>query len=249
MLAKTLRFDNDVLAIIRSMDWQDNGHLGVFTCGQLDRKLYERTNQALKALGGKWDRSKGGHVFPIDPRPQAEGLIKSGSLIVEKDGFFETPPEVVARMIELVWPVGSVLEPSAGLGAIVDQLPISKECVFCIEKNEQRAEFLRRKGYAVYCCDFLEYVTSGLFNTILMNPPFEKKQDIDHVRHAYQCLVPGGTLVSVMSEGTFFRGDRKTTKFRNWAEQVGAYIEQLPPKSFKESGTNISARLIVIHKT
>jgi len=248
LLTKTLKFDNDVLFVIRSMDWQNDGCLGILTCGQLDRKLYERVNKALEAMGGKWNRSKGGHVFSLDPRSQVEGLIENGLLVVEKDGFFETPPEVVNRMVELVWPTGKVLEPSAGLGAIASRLPVSKDRIFCIERNEQRAEHLRHKGYTVQCYDFLKYKAPEKFDTIFMNPPFEEGQDIDHVQHAYQCLANGGKLVSIMSEGTFFRGDRKATDFRDWAERVSAYTEQLPPESFKESRTNVSARLIVICK-
>ena len=249
MLTKTLKFDEDVLFILRSIDWQEDGRLGILTCGQLDRKLYVRVNKALKAMGGRWARSKGGHIFLLDPRLQVEGLIENGLLVVEKDGFFETPPEVVNRMIGLVCPTGNILEPSAGLGAIADYLLVPQSQIFCIEKNEQRAEFLRNKGYTVQCLDFLEYEASKKFDTIFMNPPFERGQDIDHVQRAYQCLADGGKLVSVMSEGTFFRSDRKATGFRNWAERVGIYTEQLPLKSFKESGTSVNTRLIVIQRT
>jgi len=107
---KTLKFDNDVLNIVSAIEWQDNGRLGVLACGQLDRQLYLRVNKVLEALGGKWNRKRGGHVFPMDPRPQVEGLVESGTLIIERDGFFETPPEIVKRMVELVNPIGKILE-------------------------------------------------------------------------------------------------------------------------------------------
>ncbi len=247
MLTKALKFDDDVLSIIQSMDWQDNGRLGILTCGQLERRLYQRMNKALSAMGGKWNRSRGGHIFSLDPRPLIHGLVESGTLVIERDGFFETPPEVVDRMIELIWPKDRILEPSAGLGAIADRLPINRASILCIERNERRVAELQKKGYDVLQGDFLA-IEPGMFCTIYMNPPFEQGQDIDHVRHAFECLAPGGTLVSVMSEGTFFRNDCKATAFRNWAEQVDAHIEQLLPKSFKASGTNVNARLIVIHR-
>lgn len=243
-LTKVLRFDDDVLAIIRAMDWQDGGKLGILMCGQLDRKLYQRVNKALAAMGGKWNRSKGGHTFPLDPRPRVEGLIESGALTVERDGFFETPPEVVTCMVGLIWPAGRVLEPSAGLGAIADNLPIGREYILCIEKNAQRAEELRKKGYPVRCGDFL--TMQGVFDTIFMNPPFEAGQDIDHVRHAFSCLAPGGKLVSVISVGSFFRSDRKATAFREWFGRVGGQTEDLPPNSFKSSGTGVNVCLVVI---
>jgi len=246
MLTKILQFDNDVLAVLRTMGWQDDGKLGILTCGQLDRKLYVRVNKALNAMGGKWNRSKGGHIFPLDPRPQVEGLIENGVLTVECDSFFETPPEVVAHMVELVQPIGDVLEPSAGLGAIADRLPISKAHILCIEKNEQRAAKLREKGYVVQCGDFLT-MTPGVFDTIFMNPPFEEGQDIGHVQHAFECLALGGVLVSVMSVGPFFRSDRKATAFREWLDRIGGYTIDLPLNSFKHSGTSVNACLVVIH--
>jgi hypothetical protein len=251
-LTKTLRFDDDVLAVLRNMRWEDEGRLGIITGGQMERKLYERLAKALTAMGGKWNRKAGGHLFPFDPRPQVEGLINNGTLQVERDGFFETPLAVVRRMCELVQPTGNVLEPSAGMGAIADHLPILQDRVFCIEKNEQRAQALRDKGYTVHCGDFLEYklnYSRGLFDTIFMNPPFEDGQDMTHVKHAYSLLrVGGGVLVSVMSEGPFFSNFARAVNFRRWLDVMGAYNEQLPDKSFHDSGTDVATRLVVIRK-
>ena len=39
----------------------------------------------------------------------------------------------------------------------------------------------------------------GKYDRILMNPPFEKLQDIDHVRHCFDQLKEGGVLVAVMA--------------------------------------------------
>lgn len=249
MLSKTLKFDQDVVAILRSASWSDDGLLAVLTCGQLDRKTYENVNKALEAMGGKWTRKVQGHIFPTDPRPQVEGLLETGSLQVVRDGFFETPLDVVRRMTEIIDPTGNVLEPSAGLGAIADHLPILQDRVLCIEKNEQRAAALVKKGYTTRCMDFLEFKPRGeYFDTIFMNPPFEEGQDIDHVKHAYALLSPGGSLISVMSEGPFFRNDRKAIDFRHWLHAVGAYDEKLPEGSFKSSGTGVAARLVWINK-
>jgi hypothetical protein len=187
----------------------------------------------------------GGHVFQFDPRSQVDGLLESGNLTIERDGFFETPPAVVKRMTELVWPSGKVLEPSAGLGAIVDHLPIEKTSILCIEKNTQRVADLKEKGYTVQCGDFLT-MTPGKFDAIFMNPPFEEGQEIDHVQHAFSCLAPGGGLVSVMSAGPFFRGDRKAVAFREWFESADGTKESLPPESFKVSGTGVNTCLVVV---
>lgn len=249
MITKQLRFDDDVLDILRSMDWQQDGLVGILTCGNLDRPMYLKVNKALAAMGGKWNRKLKGHLFPIDPRLTVTDLLEDGTLTIEKGGFFETPPAVVQKMLDLIiidWE-NAILEPSAGLGAIADQLPIDREKIICIEKNPQRVDVLRSKGYYAICTDFLTFV-GPQYNTIVMNPPFEVGQDILHVQHAYTLLALGGWLVSVMSEGPFFRSDKKATAFREWLEDVGAYSHKLEPGSFKESGTGVSARLLTIHK-
>jgi len=244
MLTKQLRFDDDVLAVLRGMEWQQGGLLGILTCGQLERALYVRVNKALGAMGGNWNQRAAGHIFRLDPRPQVEGLLDNGVLIIEKDGFFETPPAIVERTLELIVVRGTILEPSAGLGAIADKLP--RDSLVCVEKNAERAIALQQKGYRTEHRDFL--TMSGQFDTIVMNPPFEQGQDIDHVRHAYEVLAPGGWMVSVMSEGPFFRQDKKAQAFRAWLVIVGGYSEKLDNGAFKDSGTQVCTRLVTIHR-
>ena len=95
--------------------------------------------------------------------------------------------------------------------------------------------------------DFLE-ITTQPFDRIVMNPPFEKLADIDHVLKAYDCLKNGGRLVSIMSPGPFFRSDRKCQAFQAWINDVGAEVTDLEPGTFKASGTGVNAKLVVIDK-
>ena len=256
-LTRTMKFDDDVMQVLRAMEWSDEGRLGIITGGQLERGLYQRCVKAFEVMGGKWDRKAVGIVFKTDPRPQVEGLVTSGELVVERDGFFETPRKVVERMLELV-PVSktdhSILEPSAGMGAIVKGLisyGVRPNSILCVEKNSDRALKLRDFVGDVFCCDFLRFmldVDFRKFDRIYMNPPFEELQDIDHVKHAYDLLADGGKMISVMAESAFFRSDKKSVAFREWLEEVNAYIEKLPEGSFKESGTGVNTRLVVIEK-
>jgi 16S rRNA G966 N2-methylase RsmD len=262
MLTKTLHFDDDVLAVIRAMEFSTDGCLGKITGGQLDRKLYERTNKALETMGGKWNRGKGGHVFAFDPRPRVEGLLDNGSLTVERDGFFETQPAVTSRMFGYVKPRGWVLEPEAGLGAIAREIltyPAKITHLALVEKNQLRAGTLmsrlatKYKHVEVWHEDFLECDLATFcmpfgFDCIYMNPPFEEGQDVEHVRHAYDQLADDGAMVSVMGEHAFFANDRRSTDFRKWLEEVGGESHELPPGSFEESGTGVNTRLVVIQK-
>lgn len=251
MLTKKLTFEPEVLEILQSMKWENDGLLGILTCGQLDRDMYLKVNKALDALGGKWNRKTGGHIFKVDPRDAIYETVETGVLEVEKDGFFETPLAVFERMIHLSIPYGLILEPSAGLGAIADNLSklVSKDDILCLEKNSQRCAELLKKGYTIIPKgNFLDYNPGPIFDRVYMNPPFEQLQDVDHVLHAYECLRNGGELVSVMAESAFFRSDVKSTDFRKWLDTVDSAYEKLPEGSFKESGTMVNTRLIVIRK-
>jgi len=247
MLTKTLKFEDDVLEVLKAMEWSNDGLHGVLV-GQLDRKLYERVNKALKAMGGKWNRSAKAHVFKLDPRLQVVGLLENGALTIERDGFFETPLEVVNKMLALadIRSGDIVLEPSAGLGAIAKHVKSIGAEIFCVEKNEQRAKALSEMGYQVKNEDFLSIKPERKYDVVVMNPPFEELQDISHVMHAHKFLRDEGVLVSVMCEAAFFRSNTKAKAFREWFDEVGGYSEKLPEDSFRKSGTGVSCRIVVI---
>lgn len=244
MLTKTLKFNDDVLSVLRGMKWQEDGRLAKITT-QLDRALYVSVNKALEAMGGKWNRSAGGHVFSDDPRSQVKGLINSGNITIEKDGFFQTPAALAERMVQLanIQPGDSVLEPSAGLGAIASQIwRVHPELDVC-EANPDRANFLVAQGYKLASLDFIWY-SMKQYDKIIMNPPFEECQDIDHVLHAFSLLKPSGRIVAIMSNHWTFANDKKSIAFREW---FTGDIEALPPGTFKESGTGVNAVLVVIY--
>ena len=88
--------------------------------------------------------------------------------------------------------------------------------------------FLKAKGYEVVGKDFMKDVSEGKsYDRIVMNPPFSKRQDTEHVRRAYDLLKPGGRLVAIVSEGSFFGKDKKASEFRDWLEEVGGTSEKL----------------------
>jgi hypothetical protein len=186
-------------------------------------------------------------------RREAEVLLDIGQI----PGFFPTPARVVQRLLGLasIDPGMSVLEPSAGSGAIADV--IRESCpqahLAVCEINYSLRELLDLKGYyLIEAHDFLEYYVTqnGVdgWDRIVMNPPFEHLKDVDHVRHAYDCLSAGGRLVSVMSESAFFRKDKKAAEFREWLDERGGYTEPLEEGAFKEIGVGVKARVAVIDK-
>lgn len=167
-------------------------------------------------------------------------------------GFFPTPPAIVAMMIDRseLRPEHRVLEPSAGSGNILDA--IRNECpsaaVTAFEVSPRLVRILCLKGHEVKQGDFMAEDPSPVFGRVLMNPPFEAGQDIEHVRRAFSWLAPGGRLVAIMSPGAFYRSDRKATEFREWFESIGGEVENLPDGSFKSSGTGTAAVLVEVRK-
>ena len=144
-----------------------------------------------------------------------------------------------------------VLEPSCGNGQLADviweHLPAG---MCCIELNTDMKRYLSEKPYGVNYRDFLDVTKKeiGTINRVVMNPPFTRHQDIDHVRHAYDLLDAGGVLVAIMCESTFFRSDKKSVEFRDFLDSVYAQTIKLEPGAFRESGTDVVTRIVKIRK-
>jgi len=167
------------------------------------------------------------------------------------DGYFPTPKPLAERLVDEadIKPGMRVLEPSAGKGSLVDAIKQAQPTadVTAIEPYSSLHDILKAKGHNPLREDFLEH--KGQYDRIVMNPPFENGQDIDHVRHAYDQLAPGGKMVAIMGEGGFFRGDKKATDFRDWLDNKGV-SEKLPEGSFKTSDnpTGVNTRMVTIDK-
>lgn len=219
--------------------------------GQLDRAMYVKVNKVLEAAGGKWNRKAQAHLFPEPAAPILAALQADGTVLTAQDeGWFPTPPPVVARILMLagLQPGMKVLEPSAGDGAIAGPAASWGCAVDCVELNAKRATALRAAGFArsVADCDFLNVTPHPVYDRVLMNPPFAGKADLTHVRHALGFLRPGGLLVAVMAAGVQFREDRATAGFRELVDEAGGEIIPLPDEAFKESGTGIRTVLVTI---
>lgn len=177
---------------------------------------------------------------------------------VSAPSLFPTPPELAARVIDEagIESLHRVLEPSAGTGNLVDEILRRGACeVVAIEANPTVGQALRARftetdpRLSVCVRDFMTVNGElGRFDRIVMNPPFERGQDAQHVRHAFEKLNEGGRLVSIMSPGPFFRADSASVAFREWFDEVGGVVEDLPEGSFKASGTNVATRLVIIDR-
>lgn len=249
----TKKITPDVLAVLKEAKVDGNR---LQLSAKLSRALYMQTANVIEMLGGKWDKREQSHMFPEDAGDRIAEAVMTGEVTDLKQlyQFFETPPALAARMVEManIPSKGAVLEPSAGHGAIVREiLKAHPEWLFAVELDELKCEKLKGelRGLTVYCGDFMEYPPKkeNRYSRIIMNPPFNKGQDIAHVEHAYDLLAPGGRLVAITSPAWQYRTG-KWAAFKNWLDDVSATVVDLPEGTFAVSGTNVRACLLSIDK-
>jgi predicted RNA methylase len=244
-----MRVSPDVIAVLDRCTFDGSS---LTLPGQLDRQDYVAVNKVIEAAGGKWNRKAKAHLFDEPAADTIERVILAGEVVSAKQalGYFPTPPRVVAEVISLadLYDGLRVLEPSAGDGALVDAVAPLTGHVDAIEIDEKRAGHLISQGIAssVAQADFLTVAPDEPYGRVVMNPPFAKQADVDHVMHALGFLTPGGRLVSVMAIGVTFRQIRKADDFRKLVADRGGFFEELPDDAFKASGTGIKTVIAVI---
>lgn len=198
------------------------------------------------------------------PESEAAKLAREKSQEIERKvnelrsanapGFFPTPATLADQLIVEadLRPGQRVLEPSAGIGSLCEVVRevVPDAEIVAVEVRPALADIVALKGFKCINADFLELESDELFDRVIMNPPFEKGADVDHVRAAFDRLKPGGRLVAIMSEGTFSRSDAKATGFRDWLDGLGGTSEPIEPgaftgpEAFRQTG--VSCRIVVI---
>jgi methylase of polypeptide subunit release factors len=179
-----------------------------------------------------------GAVLPDAPDPNAK---KQASTAVSKDlQYYPTPSAVVARIVADLGNIKGqrVLEPSCGCGRFLDALRRAGADCYGIEVDAGRVAQCRAKGHSVLRGNFLETVTVRRYDLVVMNPPFYGRHYAKHVRHALQCLKPGGKLVAILPvTARYDHGELDDLRPR-WSD--------LPVGSFSESGTNINTTVCTV---
>lgn len=236
---------------------------------KLDRADYQAVNKVLTNLGGKWDRTAKGHVFPTDPSENVQAVLDSGEVPAHPrtaEGFVRTPDGVARQIVRehtdladrdpATQGVPSVLEPSAGDGALVAAIREADQDadITALEPNQARAASIPRDSTVVHTDrleDYLHRTDARQFDLVVQNPPFSVPGRstiwIDHVRHAWSLLSPGGRLVSLAPQGLVFRDDRKHRELREWVQRYGGWHE-LDEDAFTDSGTRVRAVVLWVDK-
>ena len=222
---------------------------------KIDRNIYLKVKKALEHIGGKW---KGGKVYGFEFKEDPTGLlnkIANGENLNLKKEFqmFFTPDTLADRLVKLanITENDLILEPSAGQGAIIKSIHrfFPHTFVDWCEINNINQEFCKKLPNTKFIkSDFLWFNEMNKYDRIIANPPFSKNQDIDHVYNMYSCLKHGGRMVSVMSEHWQNLSGKKEKNFLKWLQSKKSEMYHIEAGTFKESGTMISANIIVIDK-
>jgi phospholipid N-methyltransferase len=171
--------------------------------------------------------------------------LKAGVQVVVAPQLFPTSEDIAAEMVELaeINPGHRVLEPSAGTGNIIKAMQETSPGlnIWAIETVPRLASALSQKfpDVRVREDDFLSWIDHGLFDRIVMNPPFENGADIKHIRYAASMLAPGGRLVALCANGP-----RQQIQLKPLASEW----RDLPAGSFKAPGTGVNVAMLVIDR-
>jgi len=184
-------------------------------------------------MRGRFDRIRKRHENGTAPRA------------VSTYQLFQTPVSLAERLTALLELQGGerVLEPSAGLGRLLDALAAYKPReITAVEIAPQCAAELYaqdRQGVAIKQRDFLatDPEEFGTYDAIAMNPPFHMRSDIHHILHARKFLKPTGRIAALCMN----------TNHREKAlKPFATHWEEIPAGEFKSEGTNISTILMTI---
>ncbi|MCX5326311.1 class I SAM-dependent methyltransferase [Streptomyces sp. NBC_00120] len=221
---------------------------------EIDRPVYEAMNKVLKDMGGQWDGRKAvrAHVFPYRIEEFMRQCLAADDYPSKRDqGWFPTPPNLVMQICDLagIYAGMTVLEPSAGSGAMTGEIDRRGGVVDAFEIDARRAEVLRKQGAArrVVHGDFLDADPLDYaepFDRVVMNPPFPN--GLEHIKHAIGFMSDDAILVSVMSQGLMYWDDKASVEFRAMVDEVGGEIEALPDNSFAMSGTGVRTCLLFL---
>lgn len=214
----------------------------------------EQYEKQIEELGGK----------VLEKRNfELERKIK-GQLLRKIPWYFPTPMEVVRKMVEFAdiqnWDI--VIEPSCWTWNIIDWILETWKDIwlYWIELNYSNFEILQEKYKDTKISlqnrnwldvDFSSYLSEKP-NKILLNPPFEQKQDMQHILYSWNNLADWWTLVAICTGSATSRSDYQPLRdlileyweyFDNWEQFL-----RLDSWTFKMSGTMVGSILIVLKK-
>lgn len=247
---RTVTLEDDVANILQQLEIEalEDGTFATHLPPKLDTKLYRRVSDLLSYAGVAWSRAKQAHISSADPTARIERILATnghrGRIKKPYDyGFFATPSALADDVVSRIrLPAGArVLEPGIGTGSLSDAVlrkyPDAE--IHGYEISEERHAEITQRYANISLGDFMSVEPEPIYDAVVMNPPFERGQDIAHIKHATQFLKPGGSMSAIASAGVLFNSSKAHTEFREWIAEMGGVIEPHPEGSFASSGTGV----------
>ena len=197
-----------VLACLGSLDYAYE-HIGAGKYKQIPNTLKGRywgddavaskeAWRVLEMLGGV--KISDYMQFDYNPQSVIDEIVCSGCIPDKVSHQFYPTPERLAKLAVAFADIGindTVLEPSAGMGSIADEV-LYKQNVTCVEVSFLHCKVLESKGYPCVICDDFLKLPIAKYNRVVMNPPFSDGRWQVHIEHASKFLAKGGRLVAVL---------------------------------------------------
>ncbi len=171
------------------------------------------------------------------------------------DTFYPTPAPLIERMMSKLdiaeyrgqkYFNKSVLEPSAGMGDIVEYLDekYSGVKIKAIEQDPRLQDVLRGKNIKVIDSDFLSYPALEQYDAIIMNPPF--KDGHKHLQKAIDIMYNGDVLCILNAETLKNPCSNGRKKLVKTLEALNADIEYIQ-HAFKDADRKTNVEIALIH--
>lgn len=222
---------------------------------KLDRKDYLDCNNVLTNLGLIWNKKTKAHITDEDSEWLQDTLneildiweVQTIKDIRNKYQAFYTPESIASRMVDLldIREDNKILEPSAWIWNIVKVLLDEYVKEFKLFVNEidpvkiKELENIDWITWQIMNKDFLDFIPVMKYDRVILNPPFNKWQDIKHILKAYSLLKDWWILVWLVPS--------------NFLEKYKDKLENIPYSYYEVDDwlfefTNIKTIIIKINK-
>nr|WP_280971463.1 DUF4942 domain-containing protein [Cupriavidus gilardii]WDE72700.1 hypothetical protein [Cupriavidus gilardii] len=181
---------------------RSNGDEYRFDYMAASKPTFARCCEILMSIGGvQQPNDKGLFRFDYPVGAVLSELIASGCLPEKKSHqFYATGADLAAEAADLadIGPNDTVLEPSAGQGALAVHLPVAQ--TICVELSRLHCEILRARGFNTIQADFIQWATSTerRFTRCVMNPPFANGRAQLHLQAAASVMAPAARIVAIL---------------------------------------------------
>lgn len=212
-------------------------------------------DKAIRGAASEFDRAK---IFYYG-RSKKNSKNKSA----EGTDYFATPEPLGLKMVEWagIKAGEKVLEPSAGHGAISRWFSPNTENVMIEPSYELATSAQMKSNASLINSNFEDYYVGNKFDAVVMNPPFGSggKTAVEHLMKAFRHLRDGGRVVAIIPDGLscqkyfdkwYYGNESGKTKAEREGEKSAVLVKeiQLPGVVFKNAGTQVACKVLVIDK-